>query len=84
MELALHSILNEFACAPRPGAARRAIAMVNGAGLTFHSEGVCMCAAPGRGAHGNDNGEWSIPDDIYSEGICFCTAARRGAPGNDN
>eukprot|EP00973_Karenia_brevis_P094479 12422707-Karenia_brevis.AAC.1 len=65
MELTLQSILNEFAFAPRPGAAHRAMTMVNGDGLAFHSEGVCMCAAPGHGAQGNDNGVWSTPVNIF-------------------
>eukprot|EP00973_Karenia_brevis_P010746 1456025-Karenia_brevis.AAC.1 len=29
--------------------------MVNGAHLTIYFERICICTAPGRGAHGNDN-----------------------------
>eukprot|EP00973_Karenia_brevis_P065941 9166298-Karenia_brevis.AAC.1 len=56
MEPTLHLSLKEYAFALRPGKAHKAMTMVNGACLPLHSERLCMCAAPRRGAHGKDNG----------------------------
>eukprot|EP00973_Karenia_brevis_P012752 1731275-Karenia_brevis.AAC.1 len=47
-------MLQSIAFAPRPGAAQMAMTMTHGNLL----QGICMCTAPGCGAHGNDSGAW--------------------------
>eukprot|EP00973_Karenia_brevis_P031323 4323079-Karenia_brevis.AAC.1 len=65
-------MLQNLISAPRPGAAQMAMTMANGSSL----QRICICAAPGRGANGNDNSKWQ---SFYLREFAVCAAPGRGA-----